>query len=188
MTGSRVARVAKYIDTDTFCLTYGDGLADINIYDELQFHNAHGKLVTLTGVNLPSRFGNLELNRNQVTSFRKNNRVESEWINGGYLICNKVFFSYLSSDESCILEQDPLNAVAHNGQLMVYKHSGFWQCMDTLRDHQLLESLWPKEAPWKIWTDSPKEFIPAAKSSPQEQELQELNVTHNHIQQKQTIV
>lgn len=165
MTGARVARVARYIDTDRFALTYGDGLSNVNIEELMNFHLSHKKLVTLTGVNLQSRFGNLETRGNSVISFAEKKKIDDEWINGGFFICEKDFLHYLSTNNECILEQEPLKHVATNAQLMMYKHHGFWQCMDTLREHQALEELWKKGAPWKAWHDNEKEFTPAVRTS-----------------------
>ncbi len=167
MTGGRVARVARYIDTDRFALTYGDGLANVNIDQLVQFHLSHKKLVTLSGVNLSSRFGNLEISGDRVLSFKEKKKIEDEWINGGFFMCEKEFLRYLSPDDSCILEQEPLKKAANENQLMMYKHTGFWQCMDTYREHQLLEELWKKDAPWKVWSEPEKQFIPAIKQAHQ---------------------
>lgn len=165
MTGGRVARVARYVDTDHFLLTYGDGLSDINPAHVLSFHLAHNKMVTLTGVNLPSRFGNLSIEGERVTSFVEKKKVDDEWINGGFFVCKKSFFSCLSTHESCVLEQEPLHMAASNNQLMIYKHTGFWQCMDTYREQLALNELWNKgNAPWKLWGDEKKEFTAAVKS------------------------
>lgn len=161
MTGGRVARAAMYIDTDRFLLTYGDGLADVDISKLLNFHEAHGKLATLTGVNLPSRFGNLKLAENRIESFLEKKQISDEWINGGFFVLEREFLKYLSIDSNCILEQNPMFNVAKDEQLMVYKHTGFWQCMDTLREHELLEKMWTTTAPWKVWKDKNKSFIPA---------------------------
>ena len=161
LTGGRVARAAKYVDTNTFLLTYGDGLADINIKDLVNFHKSHEKLITITGVNLPSRYGNLEVSGNAVTSFSEKKKIEGEWINGGYMVLQKEFLKYLSVDSACILEQEPLKQATQDSQLMMYKHHGFWQCMDTLREHEKLEELWKSGAPWKIWADEPHAFTPA---------------------------
>jgi glucose-1-phosphate cytidylyltransferase len=168
MTGARIARIARHIDTERFLVTYGDGLANVNIQELLDFHNTHKKLVTLTGVNIQSRFGNLEVTDNQITSFTEKKKIEDEWINGGFFVCEKNFLSYLSTDPACVLEQTPLKNVSHDGQLMMYKHNGFWQCMDTYREQQLLEDLWKKGAPWKIWQDHDKEYTPAVKTIPLE--------------------
>ena len=165
MTGARVAYASRYIKTDHFLLTYGDGLADVTIPNLLDFHFQHKKLVTLTVVNMQSRFGNLELSGNQVSSFAEKKKINDEWINGGFMICEKKFLSYLSNDNSCILEQEPLKNVARDKQLMIYKHNGFWQCMDTYREQQMLEKLWQTNAPWKVWHDREKAFTPAFRES-----------------------
>jgi len=165
MTGGRIARIARYINSDRFLLTYGDGVADININTLLEFHLAHKKLVTLSGVTLPSRFGNLELDGNRITSFAEKKQISNEWINGGFFVCEKKFLTYLSQDQSCVLEQGPLRKAAQDGELMVYKHNGFWQCMDTLREHHYLEELWKTSAPWKVWKEQEKEFTPAVKKT-----------------------
>lgn len=165
MTGARVARAAKYIDTDSFLLTYGDGLADIDINALCSFHENHGQIVTLIGVNLPSRFGNLELRGNQIISFLEKKQIYDAWINGGFFVCNRSFLKYLSNDATCVLEQGPLQQVARDGGLMMFKHHGFWQCMDTLREHQHLEELWKSNPPWKVWQDGNQKFIPAAETN-----------------------
>lgn len=165
MTGGRVARVARYINEDRFLLTYGDGLADINLDQLMEFHINHGKIVTLSGVNLQSRFGNLELSGNKILSFAEKQIIQDQWINGGFMVCEKSFIPYLSSGDACVLEQEPLKYVAQDGQLMMYKHNGFWQCMDTYREHQILEQMWKDGAPWKLWHDHEKEFTPARKES-----------------------
>lgn len=170
MTGGRIARAARYIDTDRFLLTYGDGLANVNIDDLMNFHLSHKKLVTLTGVNLTSRFGNLEISGNSVISFAEKKKIEEEWINGGFFVCEKNFLPYLSSSSDCILEQEPLKNAAQDGQLMLYKHTGFWQCMDTYREHVILEELWKTNAPWKVWRDYEKEFTPARRHPTQDDE------------------
>jgi glucose-1-phosphate cytidylyltransferase len=161
MTGGRIARIARYINAERFLLTYGDGLANINIEDLLNFHLSHKKLVTLTGVNLVSRFGNLDTSGNQITSFAEKKKINDEWINGGFFACEREFLKYLSPQDDCILEQEPLKQAALDGHLMMYKHSGFWQCMDTYREHQVLEEVWKTHAPWKVWSEPPREFIPA---------------------------
>jgi glucose-1-phosphate cytidylyltransferase len=162
LTGGRVARIAQYIKTDTFLLTYGDAVANVNISRLVSFHQQHEKLATLTGVIPPSRFGYLQLDNDQVTTFAEKQTLKSEWINGGFFVLNKKFIStYLSTQPSCILEQDPLRNAAQDQQLMVYKHGGFWQCMDTLREQAFLEKLWNTTAPWKVWQDPVKTFEPA---------------------------
>jgi len=165
MTGGRVARVAKYIESDTFLLTYGDGVADINIDNLLSFHYSHKKLVTVSGVNLPSRFGNLEFRDNQIVAFTEKKKISDEWISGGFFVMQKEFLSYLAPDDECTLEQEPLRKAASDGQLMMYKHTGFWQCMDTQREHHKLEELWKVGAPWRIWKDAERDFTPAKKTT-----------------------
>lgn len=170
MTGGRVARIARYIDTPNFLLTYGDGVSNINIADTVEFHKKHEKLVTLSGVCAPTRFGMIDCNGNSVSSFSEKKSKSEEWVNGGFFVCQKDFFKYLSTDNSCILEQEPLRKLAQDGELMMYKHRGFWQCMDTLREQQQLEELWSTSAPWKTWND--KVYTPATKELLLKQELQ----------------
>lgn len=153
MTGARIARVKKYIDTDLFFLTYGDGVADIDIDKLLEFHLSHGKVATVTGVQPPSRFGELIAKQGQVLEFSEKPQTTSgSLINGGFFIFDKRIFKYLDEKEDCVLEKIPLEQLAREKQLMVYRHGGFWQCMDTVRDAALLNSLWESHhAPWKIW-------------------------------------
>jgi len=152
MTGARVKRVEKYVDGDTFMLTYGDGVADINIQELLEFHYAHGKIGTLTGIYPPSRFGELLVEKNKVLSFSEKPEVHSGLISGGFFVFKRKFFDYLWSKEDCILEKKPLEHLTRDGELMVYHHKGFWQCMDTYRDYLLLNDIWNKgNTPWKIW-------------------------------------
>lgn len=152
MTGARVKRIEQYIDSDSFMLTYGDGVADVNINELLKFHKGHGEIATITGVRPPSRFGELIAKGKQVVKFSEKPQVESGLINGGFFVCNKGFFSYLTGSNSCILEREPLEMLAKDGHLMVYRHDGFWQCMDTLRDMDLLNGYWESEnVPWKVW-------------------------------------
>jgi glucose-1-phosphate cytidylyltransferase len=165
MTGSRIAQAARYVDGNTFMLTYGDGLADINIQKLHQFHTQHKKAATLTGVNLVSRFGNLEVVNNQVTAFAEKNTIETAWINGGFMVLEKDFLSYLSTNPNCVLEQEPFKQAAQDKQLMMFQHPGFWQCMDTYREYQILEELWQKGAPWKVWQHDLETFSPAKKET-----------------------
>lgn len=169
-TGGRIARAARYVDTDLFLLTYGDGLANININALVSFHHEHGKLITLTGIQPTSRFGYLETNGNVVTAFSEKQRFTDEWINGGFFVINTNFLPYLSTNADCIFEQQPLRLAAQHQQLMMFKHYGFWQCMDTLREHEYLEELWKNGAPWKVWEDRQKEFT-SAPHHPQEYSL-----------------
>ena len=156
MTGARVARVAKYIDDDAFMLTYGDGLADINIKKLVAFHKGHGRIATVTGVHIPSRFGKLIMNEGDdcVREFTEKPTESgiSDYINGGYFVLNRDFFNYVDADDSCILEREPLENSARDGQLAAYRHDGYWQCMDTYRDYLSLQDLWKKgNPPWKVW-------------------------------------
>ena len=153
MTGARLKRVAHCLDEETFCFTYGDGIGDVNIGELLEFHRAHGKLGTVTGVRPPSRFGELALNGNQVASFTEKPQVTQGYINGGFFVFEREFIDrYLDDREDLTLEQEPLNRLAADGELMMYAHDGFWQPMDTYREMQHLESLWNSDhVPWKLW-------------------------------------
>ncbi|MCK6595740.1 MAG: glucose-1-phosphate cytidylyltransferase [Bacteriovoracaceae bacterium] len=152
MTGGRVKRIAPYIqEGETFCLTYGDGVGDIDIKSLLKFHKGHGKDATLTATQPPGRFGSLVLNENQITNFIEKPQGDGSWINGGFFVLNSNVFKYIENDLT-IWEKDPLENLAKDGQLMAFKHHGFWQPMDTLRDKNYLEELWNKnKAPWRTW-------------------------------------
>ena len=151
MTGGRVKRMQDFIDNETFLLTYGDGLTDINIKALVDFHKSHGKMVTVSAVHPVARFGELEIDGNIVTSFKEKPQTTKGWINGGYFVIEPEFFDLIQGD-STILEKDPLEKVAEMGELMSYQHDGFWQCMDTKRDKDSLEELWQTDnAPWKCW-------------------------------------
>jgi glucose-1-phosphate cytidylyltransferase len=155
MTGARVARAAeRYLgDAEHFAVTYGDGVTNANLRAELDFHLAHGKIGTVLGINPPSRFGQIVLDGEKVERFAEKPDFSAEWINGGYFLFRRDFLRYLDSDESCILERAPLVKLAEDGQLAMYKHPGFWACMDTQRDLDQLNSLWNSgEAPWAVWT------------------------------------
>lgn len=150
--GARLKKVEKYITGDEFLVTYGDGVADVDIKALISFHRSHGKLATLTGINPASRFGELKINGNQVEAFREKPETSAGLINGGFFVFNKGIFDYLSPDDSCDLEIGALEQIANSGQLMVYKHTGSWACMDTLRDVDYLNKLWNEnKAFWKIW-------------------------------------
>jgi len=154
MTGSRVARVADYLDGNTFLLTYGDGLANINLNSLVDFHKRHGRVGTVTGVHSPSRFGKIMIdNENGRVGKFTEKPLESgisDYINGGFFVLNREFFNYLDREKSCILEREPLENLAKDGELVAYRHDGYWQCMDTYRDWLLLEELWQSgDAPWK---------------------------------------
>ena len=151
MTGGRIKRVQKYIGNDTFMLTYGDGVANINIKELLEFHKRHGKFATVTAVQPSGRFGALDLDEGKVKAFKEKPKGDGAWINGGFFVLEPQVFDYINGDET-IWEREPLENLAKDGQLMAYKHTGFWKPMDTLRDKRELQVLWESgEAPWKIW-------------------------------------
>ena len=149
MTGGRVKRVQNFIGNEPFLLTYGDGVADIDIDSLVKFHKSHGKMVTVSAVHPGARFGELDIDSSVVTSFKEKPQVTQGWINGGYFVIEPEFFNLIEGD-STILEKEPLEKVAQMGELMSYQHDGFWQCMDTKRDRDSLEDLWKAgSAPWK---------------------------------------
>ena len=141
MTGGRLKRMKDYINNETFLLTYGDGLANINIDKLISFHKNHGKLVTITAVHPGARFGELIINGSKVNSFEEKPQTQKGWINGGFFVIEPAFLDLIEDDYS-ILERDPLEKACANGELMAYEHEGFWQCMDTKRDKDTLEDLW----------------------------------------------
>ena len=148
MTGGRVKRLQKIIGRETFMLTYGDGLSDININDLVSFHKNHGKMVTISAVRPPARFGALKLKDSEVVSFKEKSQLTGSWINGGFFVMEPNFFEMLSSDET-VLEKEPLEKVASMKELVAFKHEGFWQCMDHKLDKDLLDEMCnKKEAPW----------------------------------------
>ena len=150
--GGRIKRIEKYIKDDKFMLTYGDGLANINVNNLVKFHEKHGKIGTVTGVRPPSRFGEMEVNENQVLSFTEKPQISEGLINGGYFVFNKEIFDYLSLDENCDFEIGPLERLASDNQLNVYSLKGEWACMDTFRDMQYLNKLWnTDESFWSVW-------------------------------------
>lgn len=151
MTGGRLKRVKKYLDNDTFCFTYGDGVSDVNIRHLVDYHKQQGTKATLTAVEPPGRFGALQIEQAKVKQFHEKPRGEGSWINGGFFVLEPDVFQYIT-DDSTIWELDPLERLAREGQLGSYKHNSFWQPMDTLRDRMKLEELWATgEAPWKVW-------------------------------------
>lgn len=152
MTGGRIKRVQKYIGNESFMLTYGDGVADIDIDALLTFHKAHGKYITMTSVQPEGRFGSLNISaKNEVISFIEKPKGDGSWINGGFFVCQPEVFNYVK-DDSTIFERDPLESLAKDGELLAYRHYGFWKPMDTLRDkHQLEEMIEKKIAPWIKW-------------------------------------
>lgn len=152
MTGGRIKRVQKYIGNERFMMTYGDGLCDLDINELLEFHNICKKTATLTAIQPGGRFGTLNFNdKDQIFSFNEKLKEDGSWINGGFMVLEPEIFEYLI-DDSTIFEKDVLEKIAKEQQLMAYKHHGFWQCMDTQRDKQMLEDLWNSgKAPWKVW-------------------------------------
>jgi glucose-1-phosphate cytidylyltransferase len=150
-TGGRVKRLEPYLGNSTFMMTYGDGVSDINLHDLLSFHKGHGRLATITAVRPPARFGGLQFQGDIVVDFTEKPQAGEGWINGGFLVFQPEIFRYLESDNTS-LESDVLEQLAADNQLAAYRHEGFWQCMDTLRDKRLLEGLWQSEhVPWKLW-------------------------------------
>ena len=152
MTGGRLRRVADSIDSDTFCLTYGDGVSDVDIKASLAFHAAHGRTATVTAVPSPGRFGILDIDGNQsVSRFHEKPDNEMGWINGGFFVLDRKALQYVDGD-STIWERQPLERLASDGELRAFRHTGFWRPMDTLRDKRELEDLWASgKAPWKVW-------------------------------------
>ena len=151
-TGGRLKRLHKWLDKDeTFMFTYGDGVADLDITALLEFHKAHGKLATVTTVHTPSRFGRIAFQGDHVVEFYEKPQTADGWINGGFFVLNSKTIDYIEDNET-IWERDPLERLAHDDQLMGYRHYGFWSCMDTLKEKNFLEELWVSgKAPWKIW-------------------------------------
>ena len=148
MTGGRVKKMGPFVGDETFMLTYGDGLADIDVNKLLDFHRSHGKMVTMTAVRPSARFGEIDLEGNLVKNFEEKPQMHDGWINGGFFVIEPAFLSLIES-ESTLLEREPLERAAAMGELMAFKHEGFWQCMDTKRDLDLLESLSLNSAPWE---------------------------------------
>ena len=151
MTGGRIARVKKYLkNEENFCMTYGDGVSNVNINKLIKFHISQNKIATLTAVKPEGRFGSLEISKNLITNFKEKKIENSSYVNGGFFILNKKIFKYLKSDQT-IFEEEPVKTLARQNNLVAFKHNGFWQPMDTIRDKNLLESSWISGAPWRIW-------------------------------------
>ena len=151
-TGGRLLRLKKFLKNNTFMLTYGDGLANININKLINFHKKNKSLATITVVRPPARWGYVKLNNNTVSKFEEKNQLNEGWINGGFFVFEPEIFDYIKKGDSTILEHDVLPALSKKKFLKAYKHQGFWQCMDNLRDKKLLEKFWKqKNPPWKVW-------------------------------------
>lgn len=152
MTGGRVKRIQKYIGNETFMLTYGDGVSDVNIKELVEFHKKNNKIATLTAINAGQKFGVLDINdENEIQAFREKDSKDGALINGGYMVLEPEIFKYIGGDDT-VFEKEPLETVAKEGQLIAYKHTGFWKCMDTLRDKNELEKMWnTNNALWKVW-------------------------------------
>lgn len=153
MTGGRLRRLRRKLDNGTFMMTYGDGVGDIDLKALLEFHRSHGKLATVTTVRPPGRFGAMLTDGNAVKAFHEKRDQDERWINGGFFVLEPQVLDYIKGDADS-LESDVLDLIARDGQLMAYRHQGYWSCMDTIRDRQSLEELWAAgEAPWKVWLD-----------------------------------
>jgi glucose-1-phosphate cytidylyltransferase len=151
-TGARIARAMPHVQTDRFMLTYGDGVADLDVKALVRFHEAHKRLATVTGVRPSSRFGELLASGDQVTAFSEKPRMHEGLINGGFFVLDRKISEYVSADSGCVFEREPMERLAAEGQLAVYRHDGFWQCMDTYRDQQQLQQMWASgAAAWKAW-------------------------------------
>jgi glucose-1-phosphate cytidylyltransferase len=151
LTGGRIKRLAPYLGDKTFMLTWGDGVADIDLHKLLAFHRSHGKLATMTAVRPPARYGHLELDGDCIKEFSEKPQTGEGWINGAFFVLEPGIFDYIEGDETQ-WEKEPLEQLAKDGELMAYRHTSFWQCMDTLREKYILENLWRSgNAPWKIW-------------------------------------
>jgi len=153
-TGGRVKRIQPYVGDETFMLTYGDGVSNIDIPALLQYHRDHGRLATLSAIQPKGRFGALDIREEgRIAAFREKPQGDGGWVNGGFMVLEPQFLRYIDGDET-FLEQEPLERAAEEGQLMAYKHQGFWQSMDTMRDKTLLDNLWEAhQAPWKLWNN-----------------------------------
>ena len=153
MTGGRIKKLKPYVNNETFMLTWGDGVSNVNLDKLLAFHRAHGKLATLTAVRPPARYGYMKFNGSQISQFTEKPQIGEGWINGAFFVLEPEVFDYIESDETQ-WEKEPMEQLAIDGQLMAYKHNDFWQCMDTLREKYILENIWGDgNAPWKTWRD-----------------------------------
>ena len=151
MTGGRLKRLEPWVGDSTFMLTYGDGLADVDLRALLDFHRSHGKLATVTAVRPPSRFGTFDLQGDHVKEFSEKPQLGEGWINGGFFVLEPGVFEYIN-DDSTVWERDPMEGLTNDGELVAFQHEGFWQSMDTIREKQILEEHWKSgRAPWKSW-------------------------------------
>ncbi len=151
MTGGRIKRLQPYMGNETFMLTWGDGVSTVDLSRLLAFHRAHGRLITMTAVRPPARYGHMEFDGDRIREFTEKPQTAEGWINGAFFVAEPQVFDYIDGDDTQF-EKEPLERLAAEGELMAYKHDGFWQCMDTRRDKFVLEKLWDSgEAPWKIW-------------------------------------
>lgn len=153
MTGGRIKRVQKYVGNESFMLTYGDGVGDINIKELVDYHKGHGKLCTVTSVQPSGRFGALDLSsENEVRSFLEKPKGDGSWINGGYMVCEPGVFEFIQNGDATVWEQEPMQNIALSGEMKAFKHHGFWRPMDTLKDKHDLNDMWDSgNSPWKIW-------------------------------------
>lgn len=154
MTGGRIRRIKEYVGNEPFLLTYGDGVSDVNIQELVKFHKKNKKVATITAIQPGGKFGmlNIDDKTNVINGFAEKKKEDGGWINGGFMVFEPEIFKYIKDDDSVVLEKDPLENLAEEGNLTAYKHDGFWQCMDTLRDKVYLEDLWNKgESPWRVW-------------------------------------
>jgi glucose-1-phosphate cytidylyltransferase len=149
-TGGRIKRLAPHIGNETFMLTWGDGVSNVDLNKLLAFHRAHGRLATVTAVRPPARYGRLDLEGDRVAHFAEKPQLSEGWINGAFFVLEPAVFDYIDGDQTS-WEKEPLERLAQEGQLMAYRHDSFWQCMDTLREKYILENLWTQGAPWKVW-------------------------------------
>lgn len=151
MTGGRIKRIKPYLGDEDFCCTYGDGLSNTDIKATIAFHKKHGKLATVTAIQPPGRYGALQIENDSVQAFQEKPAGDGAWINGGFFVLNPKLIDKYIKDDSIPFEQEPLRSLALDGELQAWHHNGFWQPMDTLREKNLLEDLWAKGAPWKLW-------------------------------------
>ena len=152
MTGARIKQAKEFIGNETFMLTYGDGVADINLEELLAFHKAHGKVCTMSSTQPEGRFGSLEIGKDaRINKFTEKPKGDGSWINIGFFVCEPEVLEYIDQGSHVVFEKEPLENLAKDGELFTYQHEGFWKCMDTLRDKKQLEQLWIEDPKWKVW-------------------------------------